>query len=266
MEGVIGKIFKHPKAWISWVGFDPGRDGLPPQLVAFDHGLYNFSHTAFSQELTYFHGDEMLGLHFLRAPTTEFDALDGDPSNGLNDEIRALRAVHPDEALVVRPAVLLEFKFGRWLTLDLEGQRLVIDINYDELKLGLGEGELIILPVAANARTFNVIIDTVAFSHPVAPIVNTLKVGGTYVLLGGIAEPFTLGAFPMLFNRYAVEGSLVGGMAETQQMLDFCAEHGIVPECKTIPASEANDYFKAMAAGTNGAIRAVIDMSTLKDL
>jgi uncharacterized zinc-type alcohol dehydrogenase-like protein len=120
--------------------------------------------------------------------------------------------------------------------------------------------------LAANARTFNVIIDTVAFSHPVAPIVNTLKVGGTYVLLGGIAEPFTLGAFPMLFNRYAVEGSLVGGMAETQQMLDFCAEHGIVPECKTIPASEANDYFKAMAAGTNGAIRAVIDMSTLKDL
>jgi hypothetical protein len=146
MEGVIRKKLKHPKAWIGWMGFNPGRDGLPSQYVTFNHGLDNLSHTAFSQELTNFHGDEMLGLHFLSAPTSEFDALDGDPGNGLNNEIGGLGAVYPDEALVVRPAVLLEFEFWRWLTLDLESQRLVVDIDDNELELGLGEGELVILP------------------------------------------------------------------------------------------------------------------------
>jgi uncharacterized zinc-type alcohol dehydrogenase-like protein len=120
--------------------------------------------------------------------------------------------------------------------------------------------------LVAAARTFDVIIDTVAVSHPVAPIVNTLKVGGAMVLLGGIPSPFELSGFALLANRYSVEGSLVGGMAETQQMLDFCAEHGVVPECKTIHAKDATELFVAMAKGESGAIRAVIDMSTLKDL
>jgi uncharacterized zinc-type alcohol dehydrogenase-like protein len=118
----------------------------------------------------------------------------------------------------------------------------------------------------ASVRTFDVILDTVAVGHPVADIVNTLKVGGNYVLLGAIPTPFEIGAFSLLFNRYSVEGSLVGGMAETQQMLDFCAEHGIVPECKTIHAKDASAHFVSMAKGETGAIRAVIDISTIKEL
>jgi uncharacterized zinc-type alcohol dehydrogenase-like protein len=118
----------------------------------------------------------------------------------------------------------------------------------------------------ASARTFDVILDTVAVSHPVADMVNILKVGGAYVLLGAIPTPFEIGAFSLLFNRYSVEGSLVGGMAETQQMLDFCAEHGIVPECKTIHAKDASAHFVSMAKGETGAIRAVIDISTIKEL
>jgi uncharacterized zinc-type alcohol dehydrogenase-like protein len=120
--------------------------------------------------------------------------------------------------------------------------------------------------LAASARTFDVILDTVAVIYPVASIVNTLKVGGTYVLLGAIPTPFQISAFPLLFNRHSIEGSLVGGMAETQQMLDFCAEHGVVPDCQTIHAKEASAHFVAMGKGETGAIRAVIDMSTLKDL
>jgi uncharacterized zinc-type alcohol dehydrogenase-like protein len=118
----------------------------------------------------------------------------------------------------------------------------------------------------ASARKFDVILDTVAVPHPVADIVNTLKVGGNYVLLGAIPTPFELAAFPLLSSRYSVGGSLVGGMAETQQMLDFCAEHGVVPECKTIHARDASAHFISMAAGETGAIRAVIDISTIKEL
>jgi uncharacterized zinc-type alcohol dehydrogenase-like protein len=120
--------------------------------------------------------------------------------------------------------------------------------------------------LTAAARTFDVILDTVAVSHPVASIVNTLKVGGNYVLLGAIPTPFEQSAFSLIFSRYSIEGSLVGGMAETQQMLDFCAEHGVIPECKTIHAKDASAHFAAMAKGETGALRAVIDMSTLKDL
>lgn len=120
--------------------------------------------------------------------------------------------------------------------------------------------------LAASGRTFDLILDSVSESHGVASIISTLKVGGAYVLLGAIAKPFELGAFPMLFNRYSLEGSLVGGMAETQQMLDFCVEHGVVPECKTIHAKDASAHFAAMTKGEAGALRYVIDISTLKDL
>jgi alcohol dehydrogenase (NADP+) len=115
-------------------------------------------------------------------------------------------------------------------------------------------------------RTFDVILDTVSASHEVPPLVGTLKVGGTYVLLGGVPQPFSVSAFALLFHRHCIEGSLVGGVPETQEMLDFCAEHNITPDIKIIHAKDASEQFKAMNAGESGATRAVIDMSTLHEL
>jgi uncharacterized zinc-type alcohol dehydrogenase-like protein len=115
-------------------------------------------------------------------------------------------------------------------------------------------------------RTFHVILDTVAVSHPVAPLVNTIKVGGTYVMIGAIMKPFEISSFQLLSNRQAIEGSLIGGIPETQQMLDFCAKHKIVPEYKVIHAKDVTDHFRAMAAGELKAQRAVIDISTMKEL
>jgi len=120
--------------------------------------------------------------------------------------------------------------------------------------------------VTAAARSFNVVLDTVAAPHDVAKLVNTLRVGGTYVLLGAVGKPFEVSAFPLLFNRHAIEGSLIGGIPETQEMLDFCAEHKIVPEYQVIPAKEANAQFQALIGGTAAGNRCVIDMSTLKDM
>lgn len=120
--------------------------------------------------------------------------------------------------------------------------------------------------VKANTRTFDVILDTVSASHPIAPLMNMLKVGSAYVLLGAIGQPFEISAFPMIMNNQSLEGSLIGGVPETQQMLDFCAEHNVHPDIEIIHARDANDQFRAMANGTASASRKVIDMSTLADM
>lgn len=113
-------------------------------------------------------------------------------------------------------------------------------------------------------RSFDVVIDTVSAPHDIAKMTNTMKVGGTWVLLGGVPQPFQVSAFQMLMSRYSIEGSLIGGVPETQEMLDFCAAHNIVPEYEVIDAKDANAQFKALMAGTAGANRKVIDISTLK--
>lgn len=120
--------------------------------------------------------------------------------------------------------------------------------------------------VSAAMRQFDVVIDTVSVGHPVAHLVNTLKVGGTYVLIGGVTHPFEISPMQMIFSRQSIEGSLIGGLKETQQMLDFCAEHNIVPEYKVIDAKDANEQFQALLKGEADASRAVIDISTLKNL
>ena len=120
--------------------------------------------------------------------------------------------------------------------------------------------------LSEQVRAFDTIIDTVSESHPVASIVGTLKVGGTMVLLGAIGAPFQVSAFPLLANNHKIEGSLVGGIPETKEMLEFCAKHDIIPHCKVIHAKDASAHFTSMSEGTSGAERYVIDISTLKDL
>jgi uncharacterized zinc-type alcohol dehydrogenase-like protein len=120
--------------------------------------------------------------------------------------------------------------------------------------------------VKAAHRSFDVILDTVSAVHPVAPLANMLKVGGNMVMIGGVAQPFEISAFQMLMGRQSIEGTLIGGIPETQQMLDFCAEHKIVPEYKVIHAKDASAHFQVMINGEANAERAVIDISTLSEL
>ncbi len=118
----------------------------------------------------------------------------------------------------------------------------------------------------AAAGSFDVMIDTVSVAHDVASLMGCLKVFGTYVCIGGVAKPIEIPVFPMMFSNYKLEGSLVGGIPETQQMLDFCAKNNILPDIKVIPASEAAKHFEALHSGPADTVRAVIDMKTLKDL
>jgi uncharacterized zinc-type alcohol dehydrogenase-like protein len=120
--------------------------------------------------------------------------------------------------------------------------------------------------LAKATRAFDLVLDTVSAPHDIATLASTVKVGGTYVLLGAVGIPFQVSAFALIMNQTAIEGSLIGGVPETQEMLDFCAKHNVVPEYEVIAAKDADAQFKAIMAGTSGADRKVIDMSTLKDM
>jgi uncharacterized zinc-type alcohol dehydrogenase-like protein len=118
----------------------------------------------------------------------------------------------------------------------------------------------------AAAFKFDLIIDTVPVAHEISPFLPTLKRGGTYVIIGGVPQPFSVSPFQLLANNYKIEGTLVGGIPETKLMLEFCAEHNIVPDIQVIHAKDASAQFKALHDGTAPADRAVIDMSTLAEL
>ena len=113
------------------------------------------------------------------------------------------------------------------------------------------------------AGKFDVIIDTVPYVHDVNPYVATLNINGTHVLVGylGGLEPI-LQTVPLIMGRKSVAGSVIGGIAETQEMLDFCGEHNIVSEIEMIKMQEINEAYERMLK-SDVRYRFVIDMKSL---
>jgi uncharacterized zinc-type alcohol dehydrogenase-like protein len=113
------------------------------------------------------------------------------------------------------------------------------------------------------AGKFDVIIDTVPYVHDVNPYVATLNINGTLVLVGylGGLDPI-LNTVPMIMGRKSVAGSLIGGIAETQEMLDFCGEHNIVSDIEIIKMQDINTAYDRMLK-SDVKYRFVIDMATL---
>ena len=110
---------------------------------------------------------------------------------------------------------------------------------------------------------FDIIIDTVPYVHDVNPYVTTLNINGTHVLVGylGGLEPI-LNTVPMILGRKSVTGSVIGGIAETQEMLDFCGEHNIVSEIEMIKMQDINKAYERMLK-SDVRYRFVIDMQSL---
>jgi len=135
--------------------------------------------------------------------------------------------------------------------------------------LDLGADEIIIstdnAQMSAVAGKYDLIIDTVPYVHDINPYVSTLNISGTLVLVGylGGLEPL-LNTVPMILGRKAVAGSVIGGIAETQEMLDFCGEHNIVSEIEIIKMQEINEAYERMLK-SDVRYRFVIDMSSLKN-
>jgi uncharacterized zinc-type alcohol dehydrogenase-like protein len=132
----------------------------------------------------------------------------------------------------------------------------------------LGAGEVILSrdgdAMAAANRSIDVIIDTVAAPHDLNPFFRTLRRDGALFQLGlpsGDMPPVNPGA--LIRRRIAYAGSLIGGIAETQEMLDFCAAHGVVADIELVRADQLNEAYDRMVAG-DVKYRFVLDTSTLQ--
>jgi alcohol dehydrogenase (NADP+) len=111
---------------------------------------------------------------------------------------------------------------------------------------------------------FDLIVDTIPYAHDLNPYVPTLATNGTLVLVGflGGLEPL-LNTTPMVLGRRSVAGSLIGGIAETQEMFDFCGEHGITSDVEVIRMQDINGAFERLLR-SDVRYRFVIDMASLK--
>ncbi|TRO93691.1 NAD(P)-dependent alcohol dehydrogenase [Glycocaulis profundi] len=114
------------------------------------------------------------------------------------------------------------------------------------------------------AASMDVIIDTVPVKHDVTPYLPLLDIDGTVVIVGQVGPLGEVSGGGLITGRRSVAGSLIGGIAQTQEMLDFCARMNILPECEMIAMDEINAAFDRMERA-DVRYRFVIDMSTLKD-
>lgn len=116
--------------------------------------------------------------------------------------------------------------------------------------------------VAKLVHRFDFILDTVSANHDLNTYLGLLKREGTLCLVGVPPEAAAVHAFGLVMGRKRLAGSLVGGLPETQEMLDYCAEHGIVSDVEVIPASAINEAYDRMLR-SDVKYRFVIDMATL---
>ncbi len=133
----------------------------------------------------------------------------------------------------------------------------------------LGADEVVISKnaeeMANHTGQFDLIINTVAASHNLDPFINLLKLDGTMVLVGAPATPHpSPQVFPLLMQRRSIAGSAIGGIKETQEMLNFCAEHAVMPEIEMISMHEINEAWERVEK-SDVKYRFVIDMATLKE-
>jgi uncharacterized zinc-type alcohol dehydrogenase-like protein len=110
--------------------------------------------------------------------------------------------------------------------------------------------------------SFDFILDTVAADHDIPLYLSLLKTSGTHILVGAPPKPMEIPAFALIPGRKSVSGSTIGGIAETQEMLDFCAEHHIVSDIELINIQDINQAYERMVKG-DVRYRFVIDTATI---
>lgn len=139
--------------------------------------------------------------------------------------------------------------------------------NKKEDALRLGAHEVVVskneAEMTAHTGSFDFILNTVAASHNLDPFVNLLKRDGTLTLVGAPDHPHPAPTvFGLIMGRKSIAGSLIGGIAETQEMLDFCADHNIVSDVEVIKIQDINTAYERMLKG-DVKYRFVIDMASL---
>jgi uncharacterized zinc-type alcohol dehydrogenase-like protein len=117
--------------------------------------------------------------------------------------------------------------------------------------------------MAAHAGTFDMLLDTVSADHPLDAYMRLLRVDGSLVMVGVPPKPQQISAFSLILPRRNLSGSLIGGIAETQEMLDFCGANGIACDIELIPMQRINEAWERVLRA-DVKYRFVIDMASLK--
>lgn len=130
----------------------------------------------------------------------------------------------------------------------LGAHHFVITTNKDEFK--------------AAAKSFDFILDTVSAEHDIASYMSLLKTNGTHICVGVPPKPAQIPPFSLIMSRNSVAGSMIGGIAETQEMLDFCGEHNITSDVEVIDMNYIDEAYSRMEKN-DVKYRFVIDVSTL---
>ena len=133
--------------------------------------------------------------------------------------------------------------------------------------LRLGADEVVISKNAdemtRHAGSFDFILDAVSAEHDVNAYLNLLRRDGNLTLVGAPPKPMPIASFALIMGRRSLSGSMIGGIAETQEMLDFCGKHGITADVEVIPIQKINEAFERLLK-SDVKYRFTIDMASLK--
>jgi alcohol dehydrogenase (NADP+) len=134
--------------------------------------------------------------------------------------------------------------------------------------LRLGANEVIVSKEAdemkKHAGTFDMILDCVSADHDINAYLALVRVGGNLTLVGAPEKPLPVSAFALEFGNKTLAGSMIGGIAQTQEMLDFCGEHGITSDVEVIPIQKINEAYERMLK-SDVKYRFSIDMASLRN-
>ncbi len=134
----------------------------------------------------------------------------------------------------------------------------------DALRLGAHEAVVSrsTAEMQKRAGSFDFILDTVAAEHDLDAYLQLLRRDGNLTLVGAPDKPLPVSAFGLIFGNHSLSGSLIGGIRQTQEMLDFCGEHGITAEVEVIPIQKVNEAYERLAR-SDVKYRFSIDMASL---
>ncbi len=133
--------------------------------------------------------------------------------------------------------------------LRLGADEVVVSRNADEMKKHIG--------------SFDFILDTISADHDINAYINLLGRDGNITLVGAPEKPLAVSAFALLFGRRSLSGSIIGGIAETQEMLDFCGKNNITADVEVIPIQKVNEAYERLVK-SDVKYRFSIDMASLK--
>jgi uncharacterized zinc-type alcohol dehydrogenase-like protein len=131
-------------------------------------------------------------------------------------------------------------------------------LGADEVVLSRDTNEM-----AKHAASFDFILDAVAADHDINAYINLLGIDGNITLVGAPEKPLPVSAFGLIMGRRSLSGSPIGGIPETQEMLDFCGQHNITADVEVIPIQKVNEAYERMLK-SDVKYRFSIDMASLK--